>query len=191
MTPINWSKIMGYIRFTILPPNEDWQEILSDVYCDLDKSFKITQNKQNYTLDKCSSKLLYANSHHIFYKNESFGTILMESGFVKLEKFYIAYSQKYDNITVFTGHPECFDLYDIQIYNKGNLIRKSNWVGQELYNNASDILKPLYSNFLNTEIGEKTDYEELPHLLPLLYHFGWTQDDLNQNNWKLITTNLH
>ncbi|MBF4516366.1 hypothetical protein IRZ71_08430 [Flavobacterium sp. ANB] len=188
---MNWNNGMGYIRYIILP-NGNWQQILADSYNTETVTIKIKQNKNFIDrFDACIFKLISARAHHIFYQTESFGTILMDNVSIGLEKFCIAYSKQSDGeVIVLKGHSDCFDLYDIEIYKNGKLVRKSINIGKKLYNSASEILKPMYASYANTEIGQPTIYEELPYLLPFLNHFGWTEELMDQKKWQMATTNL-
>ncbi|KUJ59701.1 hypothetical protein AR687_21800 [Flavobacteriaceae bacterium CRH] len=189
---MNWNNGMGYIRYIILPKNDNWQQILADSYTSETMSIKIKQDKKFLDgFDACVFKLVASRAHHIFYQSESFGTILMDSASIGLEKFCLAYSKQcLDEVIVLKGHPDCFDLYDIEIYKNGILVRKSIYVGEKLYNKAPKILKPMYAFYENTEIGQPSVYEELPYLLPFLNHFGWTEELMDQKKWQMATTNL-
>ncbi|WP_131726509.1 hypothetical protein [Flavobacterium sp. Leaf82] len=189
---MNWNNGMGYIRYIILPNNDNWQQILADSYSSETNTIKIKQDKKFLDdFDACVFKLISARAHHIFYQNESFGTILMDSISFGLEKFYSDYSKQYNGeVIVLKGHPDCFDLYDIEIYINGVLTRKSINIAKELYNKAPEILKPMYSSYENTEIGQPSIYEELPYLIPFLNHFGWTEEFMDQKKWQVVTTNL-
>lgn len=189
---MNWNNGMGYIRYIILPNNGNWQQIMLDSYNTETVRIKIKQNKKFLDrFDECVFKLISAHEHYIFYQSESFGTILMDSVSIGLEEFCMAYSKKSDSeIIVLKGHPDCFDLYDIEIYKNGTLVRKSNNIGEKLFNTAPEILKPMYAFYANTEIGQPTIYEELPYLLPFLNHFGWTEELMDQKKWQMATTNM-
>lgn len=89
-----------------------------------------------------------------------------------------------------SGHPQCKDLYDVEIYKTGKLVRKSNYVYTKIYNDAPATLKSLYKTFLDRDVGEPDVSEEYPYIQNMLAYHGWTEKLLDQPQWQMITTNL-